>query len=84
MRKILIFMLVFCYAVTSWAQCAMCRTQIVNNVSAGDEKLASGINFGILYLFVAPYLLIAIIVLLWFRFSTVDERKNSIWSSTER
>ena len=39
------------------AQCAMCRTTIENNVSAGDTSLASGLNLGIMYLFFAPYVM---------------------------
>lgn len=51
----------------SWAQCAMCRVTVENNVSAGDTSVASGLNTGILYLFVMPYLLFTIIAILWYR-----------------
>lgn len=51
----------------SWAQCAMCRVTVENNVSAGDTSVASGLNVGILYLFVMPYLLFTIIAVLWYR-----------------
>lgn len=51
----------------SWAQCAMCRVTVENNVSAGDTSVASGLNLGILYLFVMPYLLFTIIAILWYR-----------------
>ena len=49
------------------AQCAMCRTQVVNNVSAGETSLAQGLNYGIMYLFFAPYALIGVIVYLWYK-----------------
>lgn len=48
------------------AQCAMCKTTIVNNVSNGELALAEGLNFGILYLFVTPYLAILVIGGIWF------------------
>jgi hypothetical protein len=51
------------------AQCAMCRATLENNVSNGDIGIAAGINFGILYLFVTPYLAIAVISFLWYRTS---------------
>jgi hypothetical protein len=51
------------------AQCAMCRATLENNVSNGDVGIAAGINFGILYLFVTPYLAICVIAFLWYRTS---------------
>jgi hypothetical protein len=53
-----------------WAQCAMCRATLENNVSNGQPGIAAGINFGILYLFVTPYLAVAVIAYLWYRAST--------------
>lgn len=53
----------------SFAQCAMCRAQLENNISNGNIGIAAGINFGILYLFVAPYLAISVIAFFWFRSS---------------
>jgi preprotein translocase subunit YajC len=60
------------------AQCAMCRTQVVNNVSQGDVNLAAGLNTGIIYLFVMPYIAIGVIAFLWYRNSKVNEHKKSI------
>jgi hypothetical protein len=58
------------------AQCAMCRVTLENNVSNGNIGIAAGINFGILYLFFAPYLAIAVIGYLWYRTSKTNERKE--------
>jgi hypothetical protein len=58
------------------AQCAMCRTTIENNVSAGDTSLASGLNLGIMYLFFAPYLVIGVIAYLWYRNSKKEHGKK--------
>lgn len=55
------------------AQCAMCRASLENNVSNGNIGIAAGINFGIMYLFVAPYLVIGLIAFFWYRTS----KKNS-------
>ncbi len=56
------------------AQCAMCRATLENNVSNGKAGIAAGINFGILYLFVAPYVAICVIAFLWYRTS----RRNAL------
>ncbi len=55
---------IICVLTTSYytnAQCAMCKTTIVNNVSNGELALAEGLNFGIIYLFSSPYLAFAVI-----------------------
>ena len=50
------------------AQCAMCRATLETNVSNGDETvLAAKLNIGILYLFAAPYLVVAAIAYLWYK-----------------
>jgi len=51
----------------SFAQCAMCRSILENNLSNGNVGIAAGINFGILYLFLAPYTFVALIAYLWYR-----------------
>jgi hypothetical protein len=58
---------------TASAQCAMCRTTLVNNVSNGEVGIAAGINFGIMYLFFAPYVLIGTVAFFWYR----NSKKNA-------
>ena len=58
------------------AQCAMCRTTIENNVSAGDTSLASGLNLGIMYLFLSPYVVLAVVAYLWYRKSKQEHGKK--------
>lgn len=54
--------------VNTWAQCAMCRSTLEANMSDGDTaSFAAGLNFGILYLFFTPYLLLAVIAFFWYR-----------------
>lgn len=68
----MIGMLMLSSPVTVWAQCAMCRTQLENNVSNGDPGIAAGINTGILYLLVLPYLSILVVGYFWYK----STRKN--------
>jgi hypothetical protein len=57
------------------AQCAMCRSTLENNLSNGNPGLAAGINTGILYLLVMPYLAISILAYLWYK-SSKNARKE--------
>ncbi|MEQ8926872.1 MAG: hypothetical protein RLO81_13715 [Fulvivirga sp.] len=57
------------------AQCAMCRATVENNLSNGDIGIGAGLNFGILYLFVMPYLAVGIIGFLWYRHSKANSKK---------
>ena len=45
----------------------MCRATVGSNLSEGRGVIGTGINFGILYLLAAPYLLVGALVFLWFR-----------------
>jgi hypothetical protein len=56
------------------AQCAMCKATLENNISNGNIGIAAGINFGILYLFVAPYLFVGLIAFFWYRTSRNNAR----------
>ena len=60
------------------AQCAMCRASVENNVSNGETTIGAGLNNGILYLFVMPYLMAAIIGFLWYRAAKKRKAKVSI------
>lgn len=72
----LVFVLAMLFVDAS-AQCAMCRTTLENNVSNGDIGIAAGINFGILYLFAAPYIVIALIAFFWYRTSKRNAQNES-------
>ncbi|MDA0195855.1 MAG: hypothetical protein O2887_07625 [Bacteroidetes bacterium] len=72
MRKLLFlltsYLLFFGDSTSAVAQCAMCRATVVNNVSNGEQLgLAASLNTGIVYLFIMPYLLVALIGFLWYR-----------------
>jgi len=64
--------------VEAMAQCAMCRASVENSISSDSESFGASLNTGILYLFVTPYLLVALIAFLWYRGSRKNE-KNIIY-----
>lgn len=49
------------------AQCAMCRGTVESTVSNGRSAVASNLNFGILYLLLAPYIVVSTIAYLWYK-----------------
>jgi hypothetical protein len=77
MKKVLISLMLAVISLGSaGAQCAMCRATLENNISNGNIGIAAGINFGILYLFVAPYLAIATLAYFWYRTSKRNDKFN--------
>lgn len=76
MKKLLLMLLFLTIAtVPALAQCAMCRSTLENNFSNGDPGIAAGINTGILYLLVLPYLIVGVIGYLWFNSTRNGEKK---------
>lgn len=75
MKRILSLSVLFLFPLLNWAQCAMCRTQVANNVSGGGEELGRALNLGILYLFITPYIALGVIALLWLKYSKKNETK---------
>ena len=75
-----IFLLMIAFTVTSAgdvvAQCAMCSAVLENNLSNGNVGIAAGINFGIMYLFFAPYLAVLVIGYFWYKTSK-NARNNA-------
>lgn len=69
MYKFVFSFISFCLATqATMAQCAMCRATLETNVSNGNqEHLAGTLNFGILYLFLAPYALVGVVGYLWYK-----------------
>ena len=69
MKRALLLLFLGLTPLINWAQCAMCRTQIKNNVSAGETSMAEGLNNGIMFLFFTPYIVVFILIFLWFKYS---------------
>lgn len=66
-KRIIVFIFLTLFSMHVQAQCAMCRATLENNVSNGEVGIASKLNFGILYLFAMPYILVGVIAFLWYR-----------------
>jgi hypothetical protein len=60
---LLLILVVMCFPEATMAQCAMCKAQLENKVDAKN----TGINSGILYLMIFPYLLIATVAFFWYK-----------------
>jgi hypothetical protein len=70
MKTILVLFLLFVVGSTEvFAQCAMCSAVLENNLSNGNVGIAAGINFGIMYLFFAPYLAVLVVGYFWYKTS---------------
>jgi len=76
MKYLIAIGMVLIGTISASAQCAMCKATLENNISNGHIGIAAGINFGILYLFVSPYLFIGILAYLWYRTSRKNAEKS--------
>lgn len=64
LKKIAFFLVLFLSVDSISAQCAMCKAVVEN----GGGQMAEGINSGITYLMVFPYLLVAILAYSLYRY----------------
>ncbi len=69
MRKIFTFLLLVFAIISGDAQCAMCKAVIEN----GNEPMAEGVNNGITYLMVFPYLLVGFLIYAIYRYRQVQK-----------
>jgi len=69
MKKVLVILFLFSFQINN-AQCAMCKAV----VESGDISQAEGLNSGILYLMIFPYLLVGAL----FYFIIKNRRKKKI------
>jgi uncharacterized membrane protein len=77
MKKLLITAFFFIVNISmSFAQCAMCRATVDSNLSEGRGVIGTGLNFGIMYLFMMPYLLIGILIFMYFRVGKKELNKR--------
>ncbi|MEJ2005390.1 MAG: hypothetical protein P8X57_10585 [Cyclobacteriaceae bacterium] len=75
-KLVLTFLLIIAAVAQATSQCAMCRATIENNVANGEIGIGAGLNFGILYLFVMPYLAVMVIGYLWYKNSKANAKKQ--------
>jgi len=58
---------------SAYSQCAMCRSTVESNVGTGkgnnapESEVGKGLNKGIFYLLVLPYVLIGTVGFLWYQ-----------------
>ena len=64
-KKVSISILLFFCFQFSYSQCAMCKAV----VESGDNKMAEGVNDGITYLMIFPYLLVGILLYSLYRYN---------------
>lgn len=60
----ILHLLFFITSITSYSQCAMCKAVVEN----GDSGLAKGLNDGIVTLMIIPYILVAIVAFIFWKF----------------
>lgn len=64
MKKLLVFLfLVFMGLQNTFAQCAMCKAQLETN----EGEIGNGINEGIIFLMIIPYVLLTLLLFVFFR-----------------
>lgn len=67
MKKFFLVLVAILFSASAKAQCAMCRAVIE---SGGSTAEAEGLNSGITYLMIFPYLLVGAIIYLIYRSTT--------------
>lgn len=51
----------------SHAQCPMCKASVESSMKSSTNKIGLGLNDGILYLLVVPYIAVGVIGYLWYK-----------------
>ena len=75
MKKILFLILFLFFIQMANAQCAMCKAVVE---SGGDLDKAEGLNSGILYLMIFPYILVGTLFFIIIRYKIAEKKKNKI------
>lgn len=63
-KKLVILFFLFLATEFAYSQCAMCKAV----VESGDNTMAEGVNDGITYLMVFPYLLIGVLLFALYKY----------------
>ena len=74
-RLVLSGALLLAGAQSIFAQCAMCRGALESSVSGGETTMAANLNTGIMYLFLAPYVVLGTLAFFWYRTSKRNAQK---------
>jgi uncharacterized membrane protein len=68
-KTLVVFGLILVLALLSMdtmAQCAMCRGSVESSMGNGRNNVGIGLNGGIVYLLVMPYLILSVIAYKWY------------------
>ena len=63
---IVLLVMVMLVAMPAFSQCAMC-TAVADEAAKNGSTAGDGINKGVLYLFLSPYLIVGTIGFIWWR-----------------
>jgi len=63
---LLIFLFILIFSEPTMAQCPMCKASAEASLKGGSN-VARGLNKGILYLLIMPYLLFTVIFFMWYK-----------------
>jgi hypothetical protein len=74
----IVVLLVAGFGTDAEAQCAMCRAQLETSANAGADAKNTGINSGILYLMLFPYIIIGTIAFMWYRSAQKNKAQASV------
>lgn len=78
---LMVLMLSF-VSTTAYSQCAMCRATVESNVGTGSREpesdVGAGLNTGILYLMLIPYLLVGTVGFMWYRSSRSKKNAKAV------
>lgn len=77
-----LLLLMFAFAEPAAAQCAMCKASAEANLKTGGGD-PRGLNAGILYMFMLPYLIVMGIGIWWWRNRKSEHREASEFSEED-
>jgi hypothetical protein len=66
-KHFLVSALLFLVSIAMTAQCAMCKATAESATENVDKGIGEGLNAGIVYLMLVPYVLLATVALVFFR-----------------
>ena len=66
-RILFLALLILLFQLDAQAQCAMCRATAESASQNSGGSIAEGLNSGIVYLMLIPYILLTVVVLVFFR-----------------
>jgi hypothetical protein len=77
MKKVFFSLLAFFSGIVhALAQCPMCKTAVESNLKNDGASVGLGLNDGILYLLAAPYFLVLVVGLIWYRNYRIKKSQN--------